>query len=134
MTDWTDLLDDPRAIRAIFRDTAPSLDQIELHEVVLDRDGPTAILRFDLAEFPIDPPKKWLEQGCNTVQVRLQAIGVRTVEVQGLVTSPVLDLEIRREGKDLHVGGGTAGMSFEITSEWLAITSDSVSAYTNDRS
>jgi hypothetical protein len=70
MTDWTDLVDDPRAIRAIFAVTAPSLDQIELLEVVLHTDGPTAILRFNLAEFPIDPPKKWLERGCNTVQMR----------------------------------------------------------------
>jgi Immunity protein 50 len=134
MTDWTDLLDDPRAIRAIFGDAAPSLDQIELLEVVLHTHGPTAIIRFNLAAFPIDPPKKWLERGCNTVQVRLQAIGVLAVEVQGLVTSPVLNLEIRREGEALRVTGSTEDMSVDITTEWLAITGDSVSAYTDDRS
>lgn len=132
MTDWTDLLDDPRAIRAIFGDAAPSLDRIELHEVVLHRNGPRAILRFDLAEFPSDPPKKWLERGCNTLQVRLQAIGVLAVEVHGLITSPVIDLEIRREGEAIRVTGTTEGMSVDITTEWLAIPSDSISAYTDD--
>jgi hypothetical protein len=42
MTDWTELLIDPRTIRAIFGPTCPSLTGIELHKIELDRDGLTS--------------------------------------------------------------------------------------------
>jgi hypothetical protein len=73
VSDWTDLLVDPRTIRAIFGPTGPSLEGIELHAIELHRDGPTVTLRFDVAEFPADPPKKWLERECNRVWLKLQA-------------------------------------------------------------
>ena len=135
MGDWAELLIDPRTIRAIFGEAAPSLDQVELVEIVLDvNSGPDAILRFDLAEFPSDPPKKWRDEGCNTVQVRLRAISVQALEIRGLLISPILDLKILRDGKLLRVRGATAGISIDIASEFLDVGSDSVSAYVNDRS
>lgn len=135
MGDWTELLIDPRTIRAIFGETAPSLDQVELVEIVLDVDrGPDAILRFDLAEFPSDPPKKWRDEGRNTVQVRLRAGSVQALEIRGLLISPILDLKILRDGELLRVQGATGGISIDIASEFLDVGSDSVSAYVNDPS
>jgi immunity protein 50 of polymorphic toxin system len=135
MGDWAELLIDPRTIRAIFGETAPSLDQVELVEIVLDVNrGPDAILRFDLAEFPSDPPKKWRDEGCNTVQVRLRAGSVQTLEIRGLLISPILDLKILRDGELLRVQGATGGISIDIASEFLDVGSDSVSAYVNDPS
>jgi hypothetical protein len=135
MGDWAELLIDPRTIRAIFGETAPSLDQVELVEIVLDVDrGPDAILRFDLAEFPSDPPKKWRDEGCNTVQVRLRAGSVQALEIRRLLISPILDLKILRDGELLRVQGATGGISIDIASEFLDVGSDSVSAYVNDPS
>jgi hypothetical protein len=135
MGDWAELLIDPRTIRAIFGETAPSLDQVELVEIVLDVDrGPDAILRFDLAEFPSDPPEKWRDEGCNTVQVRLRAGSVQTLEIRGLLISPILDLKILRDGELLRVQGATGGISIDIASEFLDVGRDSVSAYINDPS
>ena len=132
MTDWTELLVDPRTIRAIFGQ-APSLEQVELVSIVLNRDGPMATLSFELAEFPVDPPKKWREAGFNAVQVRLQALGVRALEIRGLETTPILDLRLQREGDLLRVSGATDVMSIDITAEFLDVFSDGVSAYQVER-
>ena len=114
MGDWAELLIDPRPIRAIFGETAPSLDQVELLEIVLDvNSGPDAILRFDLAEFPSLPPKKWRDEACNTVQVRLRAVSVQALEIRGLLISPVLDLKILRDGELLRVQAATGGISID---------------------
>jgi hypothetical protein len=133
--DWTDFLDDPRTIQAIFGDTAPSLDAIELLEVVLDaNNGPDAILRFDLAGFPTEPPQKWRDGGCNTVQLRLRAVSVQTLQIEGLLIAPRLDLKIVRDGELLRVRGATEGFSIQVATEFLSVTSDAISAYSKDPS
>ena len=135
MSDWADLLDDPRTIRAIFGD-APSLDQVELHSVVLD--GPAVKLHIELAEseFPVEPPKKhrwpiqhWHEAGFNRAYFFLLCSAVRSLEIRGLETDPTFDLSIEREDGLLRVSGGTEQMSVDIRSEFLMVTSDSVKAY-----
>jgi Immunity protein 50 len=127
MPDWTDLLEDPRGIRAIFGDTCPSLDRVELHDIVLGRDGPTVTLRFDLPEFPLDPPTKWRHAGFNRVQVRLLAIGVRELNVSGLATEMVLNLEIVRDAGLARVHGATNRIVIDLAAEFLAVPD--VSAY-----
>jgi Immunity protein 50 len=128
MSDWADLLDDPRTIRAIFGD-APSLDQVELNSVVLD--GPAVKLHIELAEseFPVEPPEKWREAGFNRAYIFLLCLAVRSLEIRGLETDPTFDLSIEREDGLLRVSGGTDQMSVDIRSEFLRVTSDSVKAY-----
>jgi len=129
MTDWTELLVDPRSIRAIFGSTRPSLTGIELHKIELDRDGPTVRLHLHLPEFPVNPPKKWVERGCNRVWLKLQAIGVREVNIRGLVTEPTMDLTVFRNGDLVRVRGATDGMTLDLATDFLAIPSDSIGAY-----
>ena len=129
MADWAELLDHPRTIRAIFG-VAPSLDQVELHSILLDRDGPSATLDIELAEaeFPGDPPEKWREAGFNRA-VGLKYGGIRELDIRGLETGPIFDLKIERVGELFRVWGGTEQMSVDITADFLAIPSDSVSAF-----
>jgi hypothetical protein len=86
------------------------------------------------AEFPSDPPKKWRDERCNTVQVRLRAGSVQALEIRGFLISPILDLKILRDGELLRVQGATGGISIDIASEILDVGSDNVSAYVNDPS
>ncbi len=76
MADWAELLDDPRTIRAIFG-AALSLDQVELHSILLNRRGPSATLDIELAEaeFPADPPEKWREAGFNRANFAPTVLG-----------------------------------------------------------
>lgn len=132
-TDWTDVLDDPRTVRAIFGH-APSLDQVELLSITLRRDGPIAALDIELAEaeFPVFPPHKWREAGFNRVQVHLQCVGVRTLEIRGLETTPIFDLKIERDGGVIRVRGATDVMSVDISADFLVVDNTGVSAYHRD--
>ena len=89
MSAWTDHIIDSRPIKDIFDEHCPSLTNVNLHEVTLHQDGPTLLLRFDLdlSEFPTDPPKKWVTQRANTVQLRLKALDVKELSIIGAATT-----------------------------------------------
>ena len=70
MATWLDLVSRAEGLRAIFGATIPRLDAIRLHEIRVHRDGPTVTLRFDLAEFPASPPRRW-HPGFDVVQIEL---------------------------------------------------------------
>ena len=84
---WVDLILDSRSIRAIFCDMDPSLDSVDLLEVRLDRQGGSLFLNLDLADYPAVPPKKWLAQKANTVQIELELSSILTVSIAGWVLS-----------------------------------------------
>ena len=132
-TDWTDLLDDPRTVRAIFGE-APPLDQVELLSIELDSWRRFATLHIELPEsaFPVFPPHKWREAGFNRVQVSLRCWSVRRLEIRGLQHDPIVDLRIEREGELRRVRAATNEMSLDITADFLAVTNRDVSAYIRD--
>ncbi len=98
MSSWIDLLYKPDGIRAIYGADLPTLRSVDLHEFSLDRDGPVAMLRFDFAEFPRRPPKKWADQGLNVVQVQLSLGGVQRLAVVGWDTHVTIDIDVERRG------------------------------------
>ena len=51
------------------------------------------------------------------------------MDIRGLETEPIFDLKIERVGELFRVWGGTEQMSVDITADFLAIPSDSVSAF-----
>jgi hypothetical protein len=132
-TDWTDLLDDPRTVHAIFGE-APSLDQVELLSITLRRDGPVAAVSIELAEseFPVFPPSKWRDAGFNRVHVELQCVGVSALEIRGLETTPIFDLKIEQDGRLIRVHGATVEMSVDIGADCLVVANTGVSAYLRD--
>lgn len=75
----------------------PPLAGAHLHELTLDRDGPSLTLRFDLAEYPSPPPAKWRTQGFNKVQLALTFGGLREVEVRGFTSSLLVDISLTRD-------------------------------------
>lgn len=80
---WLELVAQSEAVSAVFGATVPGLEFVRLHEVVLHRDGPTAVFRFDLDLFPVAAPVKWLKAGYNTVQIRLAMEDVVESSVSG---------------------------------------------------
>ncbi|HEY9472320.1 MAG TPA: Imm50 family immunity protein [Mycobacteriales bacterium] len=83
MTTWLDVVDDSRAIHAIYGGEAPPLGWVDLHEVSVHRDGPQANLRFDLSTYPTNPPKKWQDSHFNTAQVELALFPLYELLVEG---------------------------------------------------
>lgn len=106
---WLHSVDGAEGLRAIFKDVEPSLAAVRLHEVTLHQDGPTVVLRFDLAELPPAPPSKWQKAGLNTVQLKLSLEGVREVTLSGWSKNNVGPLVIS--------DGDPEGLILEFTGE-----------------
>ncbi|ELP5680832.1 TPA: hypothetical protein N2G32_003200 [Salmonella enterica] len=129
MNSWIDLLIDKRKISSIFNEEEPSLCNIDLHDIVFHRDGPKISLRFNIISYPSEPPKKWLMQKCNMVQLQLTAIDVKEVNLSGWEkTNYILDLNILKEDESVIISAQDDIFHIYIKSSYLDISS--ISAYT----
>lgn len=126
-TCWTDLLLDTGPIKAIFGSNCPTLEGVDLHEIDLLRDGPKVLLRFDLRDFPLDPPAKWASAGFNRVQIRLLAFEVRQLQIIGLNSEMKADINARRDGKLIHLSAESGIFRFDLRAEFLIV--EGISAY-----
>ena len=103
--DWSDLIENPKALLSYF-DRAPSLERITLHKLVLLRDGPTALLDFDVGEFPQRPSPRW-PNGAQFCQISIQLVALSKCEVASWGTDVIGDLEIVRaaDGREITFSG-----------------------------
>lgn len=122
MPGWVDFLSEPHGIRAIYGEELPTLTSVDLHELVLHRDGPRATLRFDLAQFPREPPKKWADQGFNVVQVQLTLVDVHHLTVAGWTTHATLDLDVERRDGVLLLRTLNGPVGVNIDARWLVLS------------
>lgn len=104
---WTELLGNKRSIESAYP-VAPSLHNVRLHEVRLHEDGPRVSLRFDLDSFPDSPPRKWVDNGCNRVQLTLMLIELCDLQIRGWGLNNIGDLELEKHdnGIRLEFAGG----------------------------
>ena len=86
----------PEAIERVFGDS-PSLENVSIHEIGLHRDGPRVTLRFDVPEYPKNPPAKWKAQGFNRVQITLACLATRGVRCDGWSTSNKASIVLSRD-------------------------------------
>ncbi|MEU7591020.1 Imm50 family immunity protein [Micromonospora sp. NPDC049230] len=133
MPTWLDLVEDPRGVRSIYgADNPPSLEKILLHEVVLQRDGPSAVLRFDLPEFPTNAPRKWRDQGFNVVQVGLTMIGIKDLSLAGWNHCGWASMELASQDDSLMLEVLWGSARIQVQADAAAVTS--ISAYAGDLS
>ena len=78
---WYEVCLNPAAMTHLY-EVPPPLDRVEVHEVILHRDGPRLTLRIELPAFPDNPPPRWPE-GANAAQVTLDLWGVSGFEQKG---------------------------------------------------
>jgi len=130
---WLDLVGNRTFLAKLFGDEAPSLETVEVHEIILHRDGPRLTIRFDLADFPESPPSKWADEGCNTLQVTLMIIGTGDLQLTGWAANVTAQLVIgtATDGRR-QVGLSNGAVSLNVTADFVRI--DKVSAYRNEKS
>lgn len=124
---WLEILDDQSPIRAIFGNEVPALVNINLHEVILHRDGPSALLRFDLEQYPKSPPEKWRLARFNRIQLKLLMIGIRDLSIVGFLSNCVTTLDIFDDVGLIRVRTLGDIVKIDIAADNLRV--DSVSAY-----
>lgn len=128
---WFELVDDHRFLQILFPSAEPSLDAIRVHEIVLHQDGPRLQIRFDLNEFPSDPPKKWI--GLNQIQVRLMFIGIRKIEIEGWSTNNIGAIRLLRTARD-GISLDFSSNESKLRGEFDFLRLDQVSAHQKSRS
>lgn len=130
---WNDLVSNPQGLRVIFQGDPPPLVGVSLHEVSVDRDGPSLRLRFDLPGYPSDPPAKWHRLGFNTVQVELLFGRVTELFLTGISTEVIADISIRRNS-EVSVDGASLELvspPMQISAVAASLTVSRMSAYLN---
>ncbi|WP_165956638.1 Imm50 family immunity protein [Kribbella antibiotica] len=98
MMEWIEALSNPQPVLAIYGNKLPALDKVRIEELVLSVNGPTLRLRFDLAEFPADPPAKWRRDGLEVVQIELAFGGLQAISINELTVDSICDLTVRKDG------------------------------------
>ncbi|WP_434385794.1 Imm50 family immunity protein [Melittangium boletus] len=126
--DWIDVLDRPVFLRTLFP-VAPPLRKVRIFELRLHQDGPRVMLRFDLNDFPAEPPEKWVAAKANTAQVTLGCTGVRDLEIQGWTVDNLADIEMVREAPG-RLSLSAVAPGFLLKAHCQVIWTDSVSGYT----
>ena len=90
---WNDLALNPRVILGYYSIPA-DLESVEVHSIVLGRDGPTLEMVVKLPTFPDRPSPRW-DRGANAVQARFRFFGeFRDLVIEGWGTSNVGRLAI----------------------------------------
>lgn len=128
MNSWIDTLVDKKKLTSIFNDEEPSLYNVDIHDIIFHRDGPRISIRFNLRDYPSSPPKKWILQKYNTVQLQLTAIDVKDVTLSGWSkTNYLVNLNVSMENGCVCIRAKDDVFELYIKSSFLDVSS--VSAY-----
>ncbi|WP_336243268.1 Imm50 family immunity protein [Enterobacter cloacae] len=128
MNSWIDTLVDKKKLTSIFNDEEPSLYNVDIHDIIFHRDGPRISIRFNLRDYPSSPPKKWILQKYNTVQLQLTAIDVKDVTLSGWSkTNYLVNLNVSMENGFVCIRAKDDVFELYIKSSFLDVSS--VSAY-----
>lgn len=82
---WSRYIENPGAL-ASFGAAVEAFGAIELHELIVNREGPVLRLRFDVPFVPVKFPARWPIEA-NTTQITLAAWGIGGLSVAGWGTS-----------------------------------------------
>ena len=121
---WLDLTENPQAISSLFQKT-PSLSNIEIMSIKIDRDGPTLELTVALSEYPASPPARWLH--ANTAVLTVQLVGLESIHMEGWAVENRATITVSKLDGHLEVLAQGSNLDLRCKCEWLRIAG--VSAY-----
>ena len=78
---WYHLAENAKSVTSTFT-SLPTLDEIWVSYIELDREGSTLRLRFDVEDFPDCPPAKWAPE-FNQVQLTVDFSDVKALCIDG---------------------------------------------------
>jgi len=126
---WHQNLENPQAISSLF----PGLDDlslVELHEVIVHRDGPLLRLRFDVQVVPESLPGRW-PSDTNTTQITLAAWGMEALRILGWGTSVSGLLSVERRDNVRILSFTSEGC--EIRAQYAGLRVEKVHGYADQR-
>jgi hypothetical protein len=118
---WHLLAMNPEAIAGLYA-VVPPLTQLTVVRLQLDSDGPRLQIDCDLSTFPDHPPSRWLRDGSNVAQLKLDCLGVSDIKIDGGATNPVLDLEFTKlSDREILVRGTGQSCQISLRTEFVRI-------------
>jgi Immunity protein 50 len=124
---WLDFAENPDAIRSTF-DTTPSLVDVEVMRVIIEREGPTVEINTTLNEPPTRLSKRLDRSGANAVTVKLQFLGVQSLSLHGWASENRANVEIR-PGISAKIGVNVTGTTMRLSCECAALRVAGLTAY-----
>jgi hypothetical protein len=126
---WIDFVENPDAVGGIF-EAAPSLSNVEVTSLSIDRDGPALGVSVAVGMFPKTPPSRW-PKSANAVTIQLELIGVSGFSLSGWSTENIATITIQRRpnGLEMLISGKTIELNCRCG--WLRIKG--IKAYRNEQ-
>ena len=129
---WTEHILNPLTITSIFKDEIPSLKQVKMYQLTMNFGGTLLCnLQFDLHDFPVSAPSKWIQRNCNTVSLNLSLTDLifTSMSVQGGVTVGDLEINFINQQFEFEFKGPDGKTHFSGSTKWISIAE--ISAYTD---
>lgn len=128
MKSWAAYLVDSKHIESIYHAKIPDLNEVDIHEVTFNRDGPTISITLNLNEYPINPPQKWVVQKFNTVQIKIALIDIEEVELSGWInTTYIARVDINKIDEKITLNLTSGDLKLSIKARFIDVYS--ISAY-----
>jgi hypothetical protein len=118
---WLELAENPEAVKSTF-ETAPSLIDVEIVRIVVERDGPTLEIDAALNEAPTKLSHRLEKTAANAVTLRLQLLGVVSLSLNGWDNENRAAIEIV-PGVSAKIEVSVTGLTVRLNCEctWLRI-------------
>jgi hypothetical protein len=124
---WHILCENPKAIEAYY-DSVPPLDDFDVHEISLLRDGPSLTFAGDVARFADKPSPRW-DSNTNRVRLILSLWTVSELSLNGWATTNIGTLLLARADTGLTFRFANTDMQCSGNCEFAMI--DQISGYTD---
>ena len=131
---WIEHVLNPKTITSIYSTEPPSLAQVQLYELsIICGSDLQCRLHFNLKDFPVDAPIKWVQRKCNTVRLSLNLIQTELIQCTIPSGSSIGDLSIIHDGARFQIIFTTQlqGVVFRATATWIHI--DNISGYQKEQ-
>jgi hypothetical protein len=125
---WHLHCENPKAIEA-FYETPPTLDDFDVHEVSLMRDGPSLTYAGDLSRFADRPSQRW-DASANRVRLILSLWNISNLSLTGWATTNIGALKLA-PGTDSSLSFTFRSDSFSCSGNCEFAMIDQVRAYTD---
>lgn len=81
----------------------PHLDNVEIIEATLNRDGPNLTLRLTTTSLPYRPPQKWSKQGkFNRIHFELKLGGIKQIRISSFKSHGFTDLRMWNDDGEIN--------------------------------